>query len=341
MKKILRRIVLLVLGIVLCYQHFCYADVAVNRFVFEVKMSVSVACILFVLIISYLSLKFITQKEQKIDKTSIMKKVNYICLAIFVIASFSAMFSTEFYYDIYDLDLYDYPIICLIAVIILMLVFIIAKIRNKNKVANITIFMAIIITVIADVYTLMAIEAIMFIILSCLIAWIILLTYYLKSKKKEENIDEKTAMKMKKIKKTIIIIPIIIIIMLIILGYGFVQESIEKEEEEKYRQEKSEANGGLVLSTSLKQFNNQFTQYEGPNEKGSSVKSLYQAVLLNNVRQDSEKRQVSISGVVTLNKEDTKLPEQFYSIPIQATYSVKMIYNKYGKIESIHIEENQ
>lgn len=55
---------------------------------------------------------------------------------------------------------------------------------------------------------------------------------------------------------------------------------------------------------------------------------------------DDEVMQVTISGVVTLNKEDTQLPEQFDEIKMDKTYNVNMIYNKYGKLESIHIEEN-
>ena len=51
--------------------------------------------------------------------------------------------------------------------------------------------------------------------------------------------------------------------------------------------------------------------------------------------------QVTVSGVVILYKEDTQLPEQFDEIKLDKTYNVNMIYNKYGKIESIHIEENQ
>ena len=47
---------------------------------------------------------------------------------------------------------------------------------------------------------------------------------------------------------------------------------------------------------------------------------------------------VKTTGV---NKEDTELPEQFDEIKWDKTYNVNMIYNKYGKIESIHIEENQ
>ena len=96
-----------------------------------------------------------------------------------------------------------------------------------------------------------------------------------------------------------------------------------------------------VSSIELMTFNDQFARYEGEQVRGVVVRSLIKEVLSNNnFKAYDELYQVPISGVVTLNKEDTQLPEQFDEIKLDKTYNVKMIYNKYGKIESIHIEEN-
>lgn len=107
--------------------------------------------------------------------------------------------------------------------------------------------------------------------------------------------------------------------------------------------DKDEYLGGLDIPyTALMTFNNKFAPYAGE-QKGSTVRALITLVLNNNnvIHYDDEPYQVSISGVVTLNKEDTQLPQQYYEIKWDKTYNVNMIYNKYGKIESIHIEENQ
>ncbi len=111
----------------------------------------------------------------------------------------------------------------------------------------------------------------------------------------------------------------------------------------QYLREKDKYLGNISISSNeLTFFNNQFVPYAGEEVRGSIVRALIQLVLSKNVsRTDDELYQVPISGVVTLNKEDTQLPQQYYEIKSDKTYNVKMIYNKYGKIESIHIEENQ
>lgn len=110
---------------------------------------------------------------------------------------------------------------------------------------------------------------------------------------------------------------------------------LRKEDRDKYL-------GNVhVSSIELMTFNDQFARYEGEQVRGVVVRSLIKEVLFNNnFKAYDELYQVPISGVVTLNKEDTQLPEQFDEIKLDKTYNVKMIYNKYGKIESIHIEEN-
>lgn len=140
-------------------------------------------------------------------------------------------------------------------------------------------------------------------------------------------------LKIKEKKKIITIIAIIIGIILI--ACTDILQYLREKDKDKYL-------GDLgVPNTALMTFNDQFARYAGEEVRGSVVRSLIKVVLNNNLNNDTdEARQVTISGIVTLNKEDEKLPEQFYEINLAKNYNVKMIYNKYGKIESIHIEEN-
>ena len=96
-----------------------------------------------------------------------------------------------------------------------------------------------------------------------------------------------------------------------------------------------------MTDSEINVFNEQFTPYEGKEVRGIIVRALISKVVSNNLSNTGyEVMQVTISGVVTLNKEDTQLPEQFDEIKMDKTYNVNIIYNKYGKVESIHIEEN-
>ena len=141
-------------------------------------------------------------------------------------------------------------------------------------------------------------------------------------------------LRIKEKKKVITTIAIIMGILLI--GCTDVLQDLREKDKEKYL-------GGLdIHDYSLRTFNDQFALYAGEEVRGPTVRALIFEVLSNNVsRTDDELMQVPISGVITLNKEDTELPEQFDEIKWDKTYNVNMIYNKYGKIESIHIEENQ
>lgn len=133
---------------------------------------------------------------------------------------------------------------------------------------------------------------------------------------------------------------IIITIAIIMIEIMTTYSHISKKEAEEEGKERFNAIGFLD-DVEINEFNEQFTPYEGKEVKGRIVRTLIQEVVSNNLSNtDDEVMQVTISGVVTLNKEDTQLPEQFDEIKMDKTYNVNMIYNKYGKLESIHIEEN-
>ena len=140
-------------------------------------------------------------------------------------------------------------------------------------------------------------------------------------------------LRIKEKKKVITTIAIIMGILLI--ACTDILQYLREKDKDKYL-------GNISISSNeLTFFNNQFAPYAGEEVRGSIVRALIQLVLSKNVsRTDDELYQVPISGVVTLNKEDTQLPQQYYEIKSDRTYNVNIIYNKYGKIESIHIEEN-
>ena len=269
MKKILRRIILLVLGIVLCYQHFCYADV--------VDMSIgllSLFSIYFILIgitvlIIVLDSYFILRREAKKGQESneaMTKKINFSKKLIFIIIAILIIminFCMNYFYEVY------YPKIFLLSISALIVLAIILRLKEKKKIAY-----------------------------------------------------------------------IIITIAIIMIGIMTTYSHISKKEAEEEWKERFNAIGFLD-DVEINEFDEQFTPYEGKEVKGRIVRTLIQEVVSNNLSNtDDEVMQVTISGVVTLNKEDTQLPEQFDEIKMDKTYNVNMIYNKYGKLESIHIEEN-
>lgn len=144
-------------------------------------------------------------------------------------------------------------------------------------------------------------------------------------------------LRLKEKKKIAYIIMIIAIIMIgIITNYSFI---LKKEAEEERKERFNSV--GFMTDYEINVFNEQFTPYEGKEVRGLIVRALISKVVSNNLSNtDYEVMQVTISGVVTLNKEDTQLPEQFDEIKSDKTYNVNIIYNKYGKVESIYIEEN-
>ena len=270
MKKILRRIVLLVLGIVLCYQHFCYADVVdlsiglLSLFsMFFIPIGITV---LIIVLDSYFILKREAKKGQEPNEEK-TKKINFTKKLIFIIIAILVMminFCMNYFYEVY------YPKIFLVSISALIILAIILRLKEKKKIAY-------------------------------------------------------------------IIMTIAIIMIGIITTYSHI---LKQEAEEEWKERVNAVS--FMTDPEINVFNEQFTPYEGKEVKGRIVRALIQKVVSNNAgNTDREVMQVPISGVITLNKEDTQLPEQFDEIKLDKTYNVNMIYNKYGKIESIHIEENQ
>lgn len=108
-----------------------------------------------------------------------------------------------------------------------------------------------------------------------------------------------------------------------------------------YNQASSVVNGNAMTQVEIQQFNQQFTQYEGTSVRGSAVRSLYQAVLANNVSQDSDDKRVSISGPgsSSLGKSSTEIPSSLYTdAATGSTYSVTCSYGDDGLVDSISIQ---
>lgn len=91
----------------------------------------------------------------------------------------------------------------------------------------------------------------------------------------------------------------------------------------------------------MQQFNEKFTQYEGDRVRGATVNSLLQIVLANNVVTDDESRKVSVNGAITLDKNDTELPEERANA--KHMYKIMCTYGNTGTskglVTSITIEE--
>ena len=82
-------------------------------------------------------------------------------------------------------------------------------------------------------------------------------------------------------------------------------------------------------------FNSQFTPYEGV-QSGTTIKSLLQMVLSNNIVETDENRKVEVSGVVTMAKDATEAPID--QIQSGSTYNVEIQYNE-GWVSGITITE--
>ena len=100
-----------------------------------------------------------------------------------------------------------------------------------------------------------------------------------------------------------------------------------------YNQASSVVQDNAMSTVEIQQFNQQFTQYEGSSVRGSTVRALYQAVLSNNVSQDSNTRKVDIEEDTTGGKDPiegdgnlgetaTKMPGGFNNIETGTSYSV-------------------
>lgn len=83
-------------------------------------------------------------------------------------------------------------------------------------------------------------------------------------------------------------------------------------------------------------FNQKFMQYEGE-QRGTATKVLIQAVLTNNISQEDEERKISISGVITLDRDETSVSTD--DISTTSRYNIEMNYNENGLIHEIIITE--
>lgn len=101
-----------------------------------------------------------------------------------------------------------------------------------------------------------------------------------------------------------------------------------------YNQASSVVNDNAMSTVEMQQFNQQFTQYEGSSVRGSTVRALYQAVLSNNVSQDSSTRQVQITNTAVedanLSITDTSMPSGYTNIATGTSYKVVCSYGSTG-----------
>ena len=90
-----------------------------------------------------------------------------------------------------------------------------------------------------------------------------------------------------------------------------------------YNQASGDVNNNAMSEVELNNFNQKFTQYEGV-ARGTTVRGIYQAVLSNNITQDSTDRQVEIDGPSDMAETDVQLPDDLNdTINTGASYNVR------------------
>ena len=102
-----------------------------------------------------------------------------------------------------------------------------------------------------------------------------------------------------------------------------------------YNQAADVVNESSMSEVEMNTFNSQFTAYEGV-QSGTTIKSLLQMVLSNNIVETDENRKVEVSGVVTMAKDATEAPID--QIQSGSTYNVEIQYNE-GWVSGITITE--
>ena len=109
-----------------------------------------------------------------------------------------------------------------------------------------------------------------------------------------------------------------------------------------YQQAAGIVNNNSMSDVEITQFNTQFTQYEGE-KSGTTVRSLLQEVLSNNMTEDDDDRKVSISldGKEIMSKSATSAPTS--QITTGGTYQITCNYGTSGApaglVTSISIEK--
>ena len=102
-----------------------------------------------------------------------------------------------------------------------------------------------------------------------------------------------------------------------------------------YNQASDAINESSMSEVEMSTFNSKFTQYEGV-QSGTTVKSLLQTILSNNMVGTDENRKVEVSGVVTMTKDDTEAPTG--EINSGSRYNVEIQYNE-GLVSEVVITE--
>lgn len=102
-----------------------------------------------------------------------------------------------------------------------------------------------------------------------------------------------------------------------------------------YNQASDAINENSMSEVEMSTFNSKFTQYEGV-QRGTTVKSLLQTILSNNIAETDENKKVEVSGVVTMTKDATEAPID--QIQSGSTYNVEIQYNE-GWVSGITITE--
>ena len=101
-----------------------------------------------------------------------------------------------------------------------------------------------------------------------------------------------------------------------------------------------ESNDGINETSSmsdleLQSFNQKFAQYEG-SQRGTTIMSLLQTVLSNNVSATDDSRKVEVTGDFTMSKDDTEAPLD--SVDNSSTYNVQLEYTE-GVVSKIIITQ--
>ncbi len=113
-----------------------------------------------------------------------------------------------------------------------------------------------------------------------------------------------------------------------------------------YNQASGVVNDNAMSEVEINNFNQKFTQYEGGSVRGTTVRAIYQAVLSNNVTQDSTDRQVAISGPTNMAETDTQVPSDLNTaVKTGSSYTVTCTMGtkggEKGLVQTITISENK
>ena len=107
-----------------------------------------------------------------------------------------------------------------------------------------------------------------------------------------------------------------------------------------YNQAAGIANGNAMSEVEITQFNTQFTQYEG-RQSGTTVRSLLQKVISNNLNADDSSKKVKVfdSTGEILGENDTEIPD----VSTSGSYTVSFVYGSSGAsdaglVTEIHLD---